>query len=310
MSDFTGENTQAREQAITDRVLASFDSSGSQRFADVMQSLVRHLHAFVREVRLTEGEWEAAIDFLTRTGQTCTDRRQEFVLLSDVLGASMLTVTVNEAPQPAATESTVFGPFFVAGSPEVDQGGNLAGTAPGRPCWVDCRLVDTEGDPVAGARIEVWEADAEGLYDVQYGSTPDAPEGPRTAGRGHLFTDQDGRFRFWSVLPTAYPIPTDGPVGELLGAAGRDPMRPAHIHFMITASGYRRLVTHVFAAGDPHLADDAVFGVKQSLVARFEARQPHEVPQAAAQHAPAAARTGAWSSLEFQFVLALEPPGS
>jgi hydroxyquinol 1,2-dioxygenase len=254
---------------------------------------VRHLHAFVRDVRLTEAEWARAIDFLTRTGQVSDDRRREFVLLSDVLGISMLTVTVNEVPDPAVTDSTVLGPFFVAGSPPMPDGGDLSAGAAGRPCWVQGRVCRPRGEPVTGARVEVWEADGDGNYDVQY-------DDQRTANRGHLFTDTDGRFRFWSVEPVAYPIPTDGPVGELLRAGGRGSMRPAHSHFMITAAGYRPLTTQVFVAGDEYLDDDAVFGVKDSLVAEFV---EHPAGEFAPPGAPAA---GAWSSLSYEFVLATQ----
>jgi hydroxyquinol 1,2-dioxygenase len=281
-----------REQAVTDQVLASF-AQAPPRLREVLSSLVRHLHEAAREVRLTEAEWFAAIDFLTRTGQTCDQRRQEFVLLSDVLGLSMLTVGINAEAQPAVTESTVFGPFFVADSPPVPLGGDLSGGAGGVPCWVTGTVRGVSGEPVPGARVEVWEADEDGLYDVQY-------PGARTANRGHLFTDADGTFRFWCVRPSAYPIPADGPVGDLLAATGRGPMRPAHIHFMITAVGHRRLITHVFAAGDPHLADDAVFGVKPSLVAPFtEHPGEHAAP-------PGAPRGGAWAEVRYDFVLAAE----
>ncbi len=250
---------EARERAVTEEVVASFDGAQSARYREVMQSLVRHLHEFVRDVRLTDEEWHEAIGFLTRTGHMCDERRQEFVLLSDVLGLSMLTVAVNEVADSAATQSTVFGPFFVENSPEIELGGDLAAGAVGQPCWVEGTVRSVGGEPVAGARIDVWEADGDGLYDVQY-------DGAHTANRGHLFTDSEGGFRFWSVRPVAYPIPTDGPVGRLLAAAGRGGMRPAHIHFMIRAAGYHKLTTHIFVAGDEYLGHDAVFGVKERLV--------------------------------------------
>jgi hydroxyquinol 1,2-dioxygenase len=249
---------------LTDRVAASFESSGDPRFRELMQALVRHLHAYAREVGLSEDEWFAAIDFVTRAGQISNDRRQELVLLSDVLGLSMLTVGMNEGAGTAATEPTVFGPFFVEGAPRIEEGGDLAQGAIGDPCFVSGRVVDTSGKPVAGARVDVWEADGDGLYDVQ------RPELDGPQGRGHLISRPDGRFSFLAVMPVAYPIPDDGPVGELLTAAGRGPIRPAHMHFMITAHGYRRLITHVFDASDEHLGSDAVFGVKESLIAAFE----------------------------------------
>jgi hydroxyquinol 1,2-dioxygenase len=235
-----------------------------------MQSLTTHLHAFIREVRLTEQEWKAGIDFLTAAGHITDDRRQEFILLSDVLGASMQVIGVNNEAYADATEATVFGPFFVEDSPRIDLGGDIAGGAAGQPCWVEGTVRDTDGRSVPGARIEVWEADEDGFYDVQYADD-------RTAGRGHLFSDEDGSFRFWAVTPTPYPIPHDGPVGQLLERVGRSPMRASHLHFMVTAPGFRTLVTHIFVRGDELLASDSVFGVKESLVRDFEG-QPAGTP--------------------------------
>ncbi|WP_037363137.1 intradiol ring-cleavage dioxygenase [Amycolatopsis orientalis] len=281
-----------REQAVTDEVLASFDGAGP-RLREVLRSLVRHLHGFAREVRLSEQEWETAIGFLTRAGHLTDDRRQEFILLSDVLGLSMLTVAINEPQVPGATEATVFGPFFHDEAPEIPLGGDVARGAAGTPCYVSGQVRDTGGKPVAGARIDVWEADEDGFYDVQYADG-------RSAGRAWLRTGPAGEYRFWSVLPAPYPIPHDGPVGDLLKAAGRGPMRPAHLHFMVTAPGYRRLITHLFLAGDPHLGDDAVFGVKESLVVE---PVPHEAGPAPDGTEPA----GAWSSIAFDLVLVPEP---
>ncbi|MGC7098191.1 intradiol ring-cleavage dioxygenase [Amycolatopsis lurida] len=259
-----------REQELVERVIRSFDSCADPRTRELMVSLVRHLHAFIRETRLTEREWGAAIDFLTRCGHITDDKRQEFILLSDVLGASMQTITVNDHGQADATEATVFGPFFVEDAPGIPLGGNIAGPAAGEPCWVEGTVTNTDGTPLAGARIEVWEADEEGLYDVQY-------EDNRTAGRAHLFTDEDGHYRFWGVTPTPYPIPHDGPVGQLLEHTGRSPLRAAHLHFMVSHPGHRTLVTHIFPRGDAHLDTDTVFGVKPSLVKDFQ-RQPAGTP--------------------------------
>jgi len=247
---------------LTEAVAAAFRGSG--RFNEVAESLVRHLHAFASEVKLTEEEWFAAIDFLTRVGHITDDKRQEFILLSDVLGLSMLVVGINNRRAPEATENTVFGPFFVEGSPAFENGDDLGAGAPGEPCLIEGRVAGLDGEPVPGALIEVWQADESGLYDVQYEDL----EAPR--GRGHLRSDADGRFWFWTIKPVAYPIPVDGPVGELLHAGGRGPMRPAHVHFKIDADGYQPLITHVFAEGDPHLDDDAVFGVRSNLIGRFE----------------------------------------
>jgi hydroxyquinol 1,2-dioxygenase len=250
---------------LTEAVVASFD--GSERFNEIAESLVRHLHAFASEVRLTEDEWFQGIDFLTRVGHITDDKRQEFILLSDVLGLSMLVVGINNRRPPEATESTVFGPFFIEGSPGFENGDDLGAGAPGEPCLVEGRVVDVDGEPVPGALIEVWQADEAGFYDVQYEDL-DAPRG-----RGHLRSDEDGRFWFRTVKPVAYPVPDDGPVGELLRAGGRGSMRPAHIHFKIDAEGYQTLITHVFADGDEHLDDDAVFGVRSNLIGRFERDQ-------------------------------------
>jgi hydroxyquinol 1,2-dioxygenase len=270
--------TDTRETGVTDEVLASFDGTPDPRTREILQALVTHLHAFAREVRLTEAEWREGIEFLTRAGHITDDRRQEFILLSDVLGLSMLTVAINATEHPDATESTVFGPFFLEGSPEIPYGGDIAEGVRGEPCWVEGRVTDVDGTPLAAAKLELWEADDEGFYDVQQGAA--------LAGRGHTYTDDDGRYGFWSVRPAPYPIPDDGPVGDLLKAAGRSPYRPAHIHFMVSHPGHETLVTHVFLAGSPHLEDDAVFGVKQSLIAPAERQPPGEGPAGRTLDAP------------------------
>ncbi|WP_036969678.1 dioxygenase [Promicromonospora kroppenstedtii] len=281
----------AREQELVDRVAASFAGADDERLATVMQSLTRHLHAFLREVRLTEDEWNRGIAFLTAAGHITDDKRQEFILLSDVLGASMQTIAINNAAHANATEATVFGPFFVDDAPRIENGGDISGGATGQPCWVEGTVTDTAGNPVPGARIEVWEADEDGFYDVQYGDD-------RTSGRAHLFTDDDGGYRFWGVTPTPYPIPHDGPVGALLAASGRSPMRAAHLHFMVTAPGLRTLVTHIFVRGDELLASDSVFGVKDSLVMDFE-EQPAGTPAPGGREVE-----GAWARTRFDVVLA------
>ncbi|WP_051941259.1 dioxygenase family protein [Phaeacidiphilus oryzae] len=284
------------EDDLLNAVLASFRNAPDDRTRTVLRSLVRHLHSFIREVRLTEGEWQRAVDFLTAAGDVTTESRQEFVLLSDVLGASMQTINVNHDAGSAATEATVVGPFFVAGSPAIPLGGDLSAGAPGEPCWVEGTVTDTEGKPVPGARLEIWEADEEGLYDVQR-------EDGRLAARGHLFTDDQGRYRFWGLTPTPYPIPYDGPVGELLAAVGRSPLRASHLHFKVTARGLRTLVTHIFVEGDELLDRDAVFGVKESLVKRFTAHAPGS-PTPDGRELPAGR---GWSSVRFDIVLAADP---
>jgi hydroxyquinol 1,2-dioxygenase len=294
--DLPADELDRREAALTAAVLGRLRDTPDPRLRELLTRLVDHLHAFAREVRLTEAEWSAAIDFLTRTGQLCDEHRQEFILLSDVLGLSMLTIGIGAPRDPAATEPTVFGPFFVRDAPLVAYGGDVAQGASGEPCWVEGEVRDTAGAPLAHAEIEVWEADEDGLYDVQY-------DDGRTSGRARLRADGEGRYGFWSVKPAPYPIPHDGPVGELLAASRRSPMRPAHIHFMVAAPGHHTLVTHVFAAGSAHLDDDAVFGVKQSLVREFEAMDPG----AERPGAPAGPPGGRWWRLRFDVVLALEP---
>ncbi|GLU86753.1 protocatechuate 3,4-dioxygenase subunit beta [Kocuria sp. NBRC 114282] len=292
--DISPEQT-AVEEDLTERVLAPFAQTQDPRLKTVMESLTRHLHAFIRDVRLTEDEWNAAIEFLTAVGHITDDRRQEFVLLSDVLGASMQTIAVNNEAYENATEATVFGPFFVEDAPEIPIGGNIAGGASGQPCWVEGTVTDTAGNPVPRARIEVWEADDDGFYDVQY------TDG-RVAGRAHLRSDDDGRYAFWGLTPTPYPIPHDGPVGQLLEKVGRSPVRAAHLHFMVTAPQLRTLVTHIFVTGDPQLEiGDSVFGVKDSLIKDF-------VEQPAGTPGPDGRDLGdqTWARARFDIVLAPE----
>ncbi len=283
----------AREEAVTDAVLRSLRTTPDPRLRVVLESLTRHLHAFLRDTRLTEEEWRAGIEFLTATGQMCDARRQEFVLLSDVLGVSMQTVTINNPACAAATEATVLGPFFVEGAPEIPLGGDIAQGAPGEPCWVHGCVRDTDGSPVPGARLEVWECDENGLYDVQY-------DGERTAARGRLVADAQGAFRFWALTPVPYPIPHDGPVGALLAATARSPMRAPHLHFLVQAPGRRTLITHIFVAGEAlRTAGDAVFGVRESLVREF-------LRQAPGTPTPDSRELGdrAWTRVRFDIVLA------
>jgi hydroxyquinol 1,2-dioxygenase len=280
-----------REQELTGRVVASFEGAPDERLKQVMQSLTRHLHAFLREVRLTEHEWQQGIEFLTAAGHITDDRRQEFVLLSDVLGASMQTVAINNEAYGNATEATVFGPFFVQNAPQAELGADIAGGARGEPCWVSGTVSDAAGNPLPGARIEVWEADADGFYDVQY-------DDHRTAARAALVADGQGRYSFWGVTPTPYPIPDDGPVGAMLAAVGRSPMRASHLHFMVSSPGCRTLVTHIFVRGDELLDRDSVFGVKESLVKDFQRLGPDD-PTPDGRLTP-----DTWTRVEFDIVLA------
>ena len=281
------------EQELVDTVVASFDKAEDPRLKEVMQSLTRHLHNFLREVRLTEAEWNAGIEFLTAAGHITDDKRQEFVLLSDVLGASMQTIAINNQAYKGATEATVFGPFFLEDAPEIPIGGDIAGGAAGQPCWVEGTVTDTSGNPVPGARIEVWEADEDGFYDVQYGDN-------RIAGRAHLFADEDGKYAFWGLTPTPYPIPHDGPVGKMLASVGRSPVRASHLHFMVTAPDLRTLVTHIFVDGDPQIEiGDSVFGVKDSLIKKFEL-QPAGTPTPDGRDV----NSQTWARTRFDIVLA------
>jgi hydroxyquinol 1,2-dioxygenase len=291
MTDTVSAEQERREADLLVRVVRSLDDCPDPRLKQLMTALVHHLHAFVREVRLTEEEWAEGIEFLTAAGHLTDDKRQEFILLSDVLGVSMQTIAINNEAYGDATEATVFGPFFVENSPEIPIGGDISAGATGEPCWVQGTVSDSDGHPLAGARIEVWEADADGFYDVQY-------DDGRIAARAHLLTDADGRYSFWGITPTPYPIPHDGPVGQLLAAVGRSPMRASHLHFMVSAVGQRTLVTHIFVRGDQLLDTDTVFGVKQSLVKHFE-RQPPGSPTPDGHPVD-----GAWSRVAFDIVLA------
>lgn len=245
-------------------VAASFINTRNVRLRSLLTGLTQHLHAFIKETQLTEQEWAAAIDFLTRTGQRCDSVRQEFVLLSDVLGLSMLVETINHRTQGDSTESTVLGPFHMVESPPKALGDNIALDGKGEPCLVTGQVTGPDGEPLAGARIDVWQANAEGFYDVQQ---PDLQ--PERNLRGLFTADECGRFWFRTIVPRHYPIPVDGPVGQLLAATGRHPNRPAHVHFIVTAVGYRPVTTHLFVEDSPYLDSDAVFGVKSSLVRQF-----------------------------------------
>ena len=252
------------EETATGAVVASFEGAADRRLREILGSLVRHLHGFVREVEPTFEEWERAIGFLTATGQMCDDTRQEFILLSDVLGVTMLVDAINHRTASEATDSTVLGPFHMVASPLRELGDTIDLVAGGEPCVVTGRVLSLDGSPLAGALVDVWQADDHGFYDVQQPGTQ--PEGN---GRGLFTCDDDGRFWFCTVTPSPYPIPTDGPVGALLTATGRHPYRPAHIHFIVAADGHLPVTTHAFVAGSPYLDSDAVFAVKQRLIKDF-----------------------------------------
>ena len=248
------------EHTITQAVLERFSNTPDPRLKEIIFSLVQHLHDFAREVRLTEDEWLEGIKFLTRAGHITDDKRQEFILISDTLGLSMLTVAMNNQKPEGCTEATVVCPFHVENAPVYKLGDDVGNGAIGTPCFVKGTIKGLGGEPVAGAHIEVWQSDEDGMYDVQ------KPNLDHAQGRGVLKADDQGNYYFKSILAVAYPIPHDGPVGDMLVATKNHPWRPAHLHFMIKAPGYESLITHVFRHDDQYLDSDAVFGVRQSLI--------------------------------------------
>jgi hydroxyquinol 1,2-dioxygenase len=288
------------ESDLTEAVLAKLVGTRDPRLAQILTSLVRHLHAFVRETELTEAEWLASIAFLTATGHKCDGKRQEFILLSDTLGISMLVDAIANRRPTGATESTVLGPFYVPGAPELPMWADIGapvsaapvsapGSSPGAPAtpaFVEGRVLDLDGRPIPGATLDVWQVDDDGLYDVQRGAASTvpgtvptlAPTVAASCGRGRFTTDAAGRYGFRTTRPVSYSIPTDGPVGQFLRATGRSPDRPAHVHMIVAAPGFAPVTTHLFVAGDPHLDSDAVFAVKQSLIVNFVAEDAGPAP--------------------------------
>lgn len=268
-----------------DIVNARTGPDADPRLAQVMAALVRHLHAFAKEVRLTQAEWEQGIDFLTRTGQICSPERQEFILLSDVLGLSMLVDAIANPRPEGATQSTVLGPFHVPDAPLRAMGDTICLDGKGELCRYRGRVLDLDGQPVAGAMLDVWSDNADGFYDVQQPGIQ-----PRWNNRGRFVTGADGAYDYVGIKPVSYPIPDDGPVGQMLEHLGRHPYRPAHMHCIVTAPGFQRLVTHTFAGDDRWIDSDAVFGVKSSLIAPFTRTADADIP---------------WES-RFDFVLAAQ----
>lgn len=281
--------TDFNEQTITQAVLDRFADTPDPRLKRIMTSLVRHLHDFIRDVEPSFAEWQEAVEFLTRTGQMCSPTRQEFILLSDTLGASMLVDAINHRMPEGATETTVLGPFYVQDPPEMPLGADVSPGMPGEKLLVEGAVAAAGGGPLAGAVVDIWHSDKDGFYDVQN------PEG-ETTGRARFRADAQGRFHFWTIQPAFYPIPDDGPVGDMLKATKRHPFRPAHVHFMISAPGYETLVTHVFVEGDPYLGSDAVFGVKRSLIRAFTHEPPGTAPDGRRMDA-------AWRRLRYDFGL-------
>lgn len=279
------------ETSLTAVVSAQFAKAHDPRLREILLALTSHLHAFARETALTFDEWHKGIEFLTRTGHMCKDGRQEFILLSDVLGLSMLVDAIEHRTHQSATESTVLGPFFVDDAPSRPNGADIGAGLEGDLLLITASVAGADGQPLADADVVVWQCDEDGRYDIQY------PGRDSYFLRGRFRTDEQGQIRFWSIVSPPYPIPDDGPVGDLLKASGRHPWRPAHVHFHISAAGHRTLVTHLFTAGGDYLDSDVVFGVKPSLVVDL-------VP-----HGPGTAPDGrvcpdGWKSLNHQFLLA------
>ena len=278
------------EEQISRNVLASMAHAPDARLKQIMTGLINHLHAFIREVELTEEEWARGIQFLTRTGQMCDDKRQEFILLSDILGVTMLVDAINHRLPDGATESTIFGPFYREGASELPMGATISQDGRGEPAVVTGRVLSTAGTPIPGALLDVWETDENGLYEQQ------DPQQPDMNLRGKFRSDSAGRYCFVGIKPVSYPIPADGPVGQLLRSLGRHPFRPAHIHLLVSADGFVPVTTHLFVKGDPYLDSDAVFGTKDSLVVDFVRHDSLE--EAARYHV-----TAPFYLVEYDFVL-------
>lgn len=276
------------EANLTEAVLARLAGAKDPRFKQVMASLVTHLHAVIRETELTEKEWFAAIQFLTSTGKKCDHRRQEYILLSDTLGVSMLVDAINHRKPDGATQATVLGPFYVSGAKELPLWADIGEGVPGDPAYVSGRVLDMEGKPIAGAVLDVWQTDGEGFYDAQRGKEQYA--------RGRFTTGADGRYGFKTIKPVSYPVPTDGPVGKMLLGMGRHPYRPAHVHVIVTAPDYERVATHLFVEDDKYLDSDAVFGVKPSLIVDFRQHPAGTAPDGRRSDTP-------YCAAEFDFKL-------
>lgn len=263
------------QSKLTQDVLAAFAGTPDARLRELMTALVKHVHAFAREVDLKPDEWMAGLNFLNATGQISTERRPEFILLSDTLGLSMMVVSLAQARASGnvkgateATEATVEGPFFWPGAPDLALGADIGEGVPGEPAFYMGRVTDVNGQPLAGALLDVWSGDGDGKYDVQLSDTP------TMRARGRFRTDAEGRYWFWSILPAYYPIPDDGPVGQMMRATGRSIYRPGHIHMQVSAPGHVMLTTHIFVAGSPYINEDAVFGKRDSLVVDFDKHPP------------------------------------
>ena len=277
------------EENITDLAVERWGTARDPRLAEIMRALVRHLHDFAREVQLTEDEWMTAMQWLTRTGQISDEKRMEFILASDVLGLSMLVVQMNHRFDPRATPATVLGPFHIEGSPEFDFGADMAAGIPGRPLYVHGTVRDLEGKPVAGAVLDVWQADTEGAYEAQL-------EVDEARLRGKYTSRDDGSYCVRTIAPKGYTIPMDGPVGELISQTEISHFRPAHVHFLVTADGHQPLITHLFEEGADYLDSDVVFGTKAELVVALVPHEPGPTPDGGTSDE-------AWVEARYDFVL-------
>ncbi|WP_066368085.1 dioxygenase family protein [Herbidospora mongoliensis] len=262
------------EDTITKEVQSTFEGCHDARTRELFVDLVRHLHDFARETRLTGDEWFTAMDFLERVGKITTATRHEYVLLSDILGLSVLVDLINDHHGPHTTDSTLLGPFYVEGRPTAPNGADISGGVPGMPLFFTGRVVGQDGEPLSGVKVDTWHSDGDGHYDVQQEEKLHG----RLAMRALMTTDDDGRFWYRSIVPRYYPVPTDGPCGEIIRAAERSPMRPEHIHFWLHADGFQPLITMLFRRDDPYLDQDAVFAAKRSLVADFVQHEPGTAP--------------------------------
>jgi hydroxyquinol 1,2-dioxygenase len=278
------------EDNITGLAVERWATAKDPRTAELMSALVRHLHDFAREVRLTEAEWMAAVQWLTRTGQISDEKREEFILASDVLGLSMLVVQMNHRLDPRATPATVLGPFHIEGSPELGYGDDMSDGLPGTPLYLHGTVRDLDGAPVPGAVLDVWQADDEGRYESQYADVDEARL------RGKYRTRDDGGYCLRTVAPRGYTIPMDGPVGELVSRTAISHFRPAHVHFLLAVPGFEPLITHLFQAGAEYLDSDVVFGTKAELVVDFEDREPGPTPDGGTLDRP-------WLEARYDFVL-------
>jgi hydroxyquinol 1,2-dioxygenase len=278
------------EENITDLAVERWATAHDPRTAELMTALVRHLHAFAREVRLTEAEWMAAIQWLNRTGQISNEKREEFILTSDVLGLSMLVVQMNHDFDPRATPATVLGPFHIEGSPELKYGEDMSQGLPGEPLYLHGVVTDLDGKPVPDAVLDIWQADNDGLYESQHADVDEARL------RGKYTTREDGSYCVRTVAPLGYTIPMDGPVGEIMSKTDISEFRPAHVHFLLNVPGYEPLITHLFQEGADYLDSDVVFGVKEELVVHYERREPGETPDGGTIDRP-------WFEARYDFVL-------